>query len=169
MDILKTAVLWAKAEMVSSAFFAIFAIVFLAASFGFWQVGKTEVARAYVIPTAVAGVLLLILGVGLVVQSYGHTASFPKAYIADATAFVTDELTRTEAVLAQYRSAVFKVIPLSLAVCAVLFVFVTPPIWRACLVSAMSMLLVILMVDTNAIARLSDYKATLLEAQETTP
>lgn len=169
MDILKTAVLWAKAEMVSSAFFAIFGILFLVASFGFWQVGKTDVARAYVIPTAVAGVLLLILGVGLVVQSYGHTASFPKAFTADASAFVTDELTRAEAVLAQYRNAVFKVIPLCLAVCAVLFVLMSPPIWRACLVSAMSMMLVILGVDTNAIARLSDYKAALLEAQETNP
>ncbi|MGP6086327.1 hypothetical protein [Antarctobacter jejuensis] len=69
MDILKTATDWAKAEVFSSSFFILFGAAFLVASFGFWHMGKTDMAKAYVIPTLVAGGLLLILGGGLVYGS----------------------------------------------------------------------------------------------------
>jgi hypothetical protein len=65
MDILKTATDWAKAEVFSIAFFILFGIGFVAAGIGFWQLGKTDLARAYIIPTLVAGALLLIIGFGL--------------------------------------------------------------------------------------------------------
>ena len=41
MEILKTATDWAKTEVFSSAFFIIFGVVFVLASIGFWQMGKT--------------------------------------------------------------------------------------------------------------------------------
>ncbi|MEQ8714253.1 MAG: hypothetical protein RIC80_14625, partial [Cyclobacteriaceae bacterium] len=65
MEILKTAIEWAKAEVFSTRFFIYFAILFLAASVGFWQLGKTEIARAYIIPMLIAGALLLTIGLGL--------------------------------------------------------------------------------------------------------
>lgn len=65
MDILKAATDWAKAELFSTPFFMLFGLAFLVASLGFWQLGKTDIARAYIIPTLVAGSLLLIIGVGL--------------------------------------------------------------------------------------------------------
>ncbi|MGB3616752.1 MAG: hypothetical protein WBA12_01420 [Catalinimonas sp.] len=65
MDILKASIDWAKAELLSTPFFVLFGIAFVAASFGFRQLGKTEMARAYVIPMLVAGALLMIIGVGL--------------------------------------------------------------------------------------------------------
>ena len=65
MDILKTATDWAKAEIFSSSFFIVFGALFVAVSIGFWQLGKTDLAKAYVIPTLVAGVLLMIIGLGL--------------------------------------------------------------------------------------------------------
>lgn len=46
MDLLKAAIEWTKAEMVSSAFFAAAGIVFLLSSYGFWQLGKTDMAKA---------------------------------------------------------------------------------------------------------------------------
>ncbi len=46
MDILKIALDWAKAELVSTSFFMIVGIVFILTSFGFWQYGKTDLARA---------------------------------------------------------------------------------------------------------------------------
>ena len=58
MDILKTAMDWAKADVFSSTIFIIFGIVFIAASLGFWQLGKTEIAKAYIIPGMVAGLCL---------------------------------------------------------------------------------------------------------------
>ena len=39
IDILKTATDWAKAEMMSSGFFAICGILFILISLGFWQMG----------------------------------------------------------------------------------------------------------------------------------
>ena len=69
MDILKTATDWTRAEVLSSAFFIVFALAFLLSSLGFWQMGRTDMARAYVAPMLVAGGLLLALGGGLLVQS----------------------------------------------------------------------------------------------------
>ena len=70
MGILKTATDWAKAEIFSSSFFIVFGVLFVAVSIGFWQLGKTDLAKAYIIPTAVAGVLLLTIGIGLVYTNY---------------------------------------------------------------------------------------------------
>jgi len=47
MDILKAATEWARAELVSTPFFMLFGVLFMATSVGFWQLGKTEMARAY--------------------------------------------------------------------------------------------------------------------------
>ena len=61
MDILKASTDWAKSELFSTPFFVLFGVLFIAASIGFWQLGKTEMAKAYIIPTLVAGVLLRLL------------------------------------------------------------------------------------------------------------
>ena len=50
MDILKAATDWAKAEVFSSMFFIFFAILMLLGSLGFYGIGKTAMAKAYVIP-----------------------------------------------------------------------------------------------------------------------
>lgn len=62
MELLKLATEWAKEEVFSTRFFMLFAILFLIASIGFWQLGKTDLAKAYVIPTLVSGLLLLTIG-----------------------------------------------------------------------------------------------------------
>jgi cytochrome oxidase assembly protein ShyY1 len=64
MELLKLAIDWAKTEIFSSTFFVVFGILFLLASLGFWQFGKTDLAKAYIIPSLVAAVLLLIIGSG---------------------------------------------------------------------------------------------------------
>ncbi len=64
MDILKAATNWAKDELFSTPFFILFGVVFLVASLGFWQLGKTDLARAYIIPTLVAGLMLMTIGLG---------------------------------------------------------------------------------------------------------
>lgn len=62
MELLKLATEWTKEEVFSTRFFMLFAILFLIASIGFWQLGKTDLAKAYVIPTLVSGLLLLTIG-----------------------------------------------------------------------------------------------------------
>ena len=78
MEILKIAVDWVKSEVFSSRFFILFAIGLLIASIGFWQLGKTEIARTYVIPTLVAGVLLLAVGIGIFYANKSRITSFER-------------------------------------------------------------------------------------------
>ena len=75
MELLKFATEWAKSEVFSSRFFILFALLFLSASIGFWQLGKSEIAKAYVIPTLVAGLFLLAVGVGIFL--YKQIAGYP--------------------------------------------------------------------------------------------
>lgn len=157
MDILKAATDWTRAEMVSSSFFALAGVMFLLASLGFWHVGKTEMARAFVVPCLVAGALLLALGVGIFTQSYGRLTSFPLAHDADAAGFLASELARVEAVTAQYRVAVFLVMPLIIAAGAILILFLSAPVWRASLITVIAMLAVVMIVDATANARLAAY------------
>ena len=112
MDILKLATEWAKAEVFSTRFFIFFAVAFLLASLGFWQLGKTEIARAYIIPTLVTGTILLIIGSGLLYTNIQRVSQFETAYNEDRTAFVASEFERIEKALNEYRTIVFKAIPI---------------------------------------------------------
>ena len=157
---------WAKAEVFSSAFFILFGVVFLLTTIGFWQLGKTELAKAFVIPTLVAGVLLLIIGIGLVYSNQSRIASFPAAYESDASAFLQSEITRAEKTTAEYQTAVFKVIPIIIVVAALLFLFIDKPVWRAISSTTIAMMVVILLVDTNANARIQDYHEQLISGEK---
>jgi len=96
MDILKAATDWAKAELFSTPFFILFGVLFMVASLGFWQLGKTEMARAYIIPTLVAGALLTIIGLGLFFTNKSRITEFENAYNNDALTFVEAELVRAD-------------------------------------------------------------------------
>ncbi|MBT8301863.1 MAG: hypothetical protein KJO63_11055 [Maribacter sp.] len=166
MDILKVATDWAKAELFSTPFFILFGVVFLAASLGFWQLGKTDMAKAYIIPTLVAGTLLTIIGLGLFFTNKSRIVQFEKAYHADASAFVASELKRTEATLKEYKTIVFTAIPLIIVACALILFLVNTPIWRACMITTMAILVVILLIDGTAHARIDDYNKQLLQAEQ---
>ena len=162
MDILKTATDWAKAEVFSSTFFILFGIMFVAASIGFWQLGKTDMAKAYIIPTLVAGSLLLAIGLGIFFTNKSRVSSFTTANNSDAPAFVVSEIARVEQSSNEYRTIVFKIIPLIIVVFALLIIFINTPIWRAISITTIAMMVVILVIDSNANARLEVYKEQLV-------
>ena len=60
MGILKIAIEWAEDEVFSSWVFILFGILFVVASAGFWQLGKTEMAKAFINPMLVSGALPLV-------------------------------------------------------------------------------------------------------------
>ncbi|MGR3810289.1 hypothetical protein [Jiulongibacter sp. NS-SX5] len=161
MDILKKATEWAKAELFSTPFFVLFGLGFLAASLGFWQLGKTEIARAYIIPTAVAGALLVTIGLGLYFTNKSRIKQFEIAHSADASAFIQSEIDRAEATLKEYQNIVFRTIPLIIATCALIIFFVDKPIWRASMITTIAMMAVILLIDGTAQARIAEYKTEL--------
>ncbi len=162
MDILKTATDWAKAEVFSAQFFIFFGILFLVASFGFRQLGKTEIAKAFFIPNLVAGILILAVGLGIFFANKSRVNSFTKAYNQDKMAFVQSEISRTEQSMKEYRTIVFKIIPIIIIVACLLIIFVDKPIWRASCTTIIAMMVVILLVDNNANARIENYHEQLL-------
>lgn len=165
MDILKASTDWAKSELFSTPFFILFGVVFIVSSFGFWQLGKTELARAYIIPTLVAGVLLLIIGLGLFFNNKSRITQFERDYNTNASAFVESELERTESTLKEYKNVVFTAIPLIIAVCALVIFFVNTPNWRASMITTIAMLVVILLIDGTASARIDAYQKQLLSVE----
>ncbi|MEL6593453.1 MAG: hypothetical protein AAFQ87_11905 [Bacteroidota bacterium] len=166
MDILKAATDWARAELFSTPFFILFGLIFIGASLGFWQLGKTEMARAYIIPSLVAGSLLLIIGLGLFFTNKSRIPQFKAAYESDASAFVASEIKRAEATLKEYKNVVFTAVPIIITICALVLMFVKTPIWRASMITVIAMLVVILLVDGTAHARIDAYHQQLLSAEK---
>jgi ABC-2 type transport system permease protein len=164
MDILKTSTDWAKAELWSNGFFALFGVMFVVASLLFWSRGETDMAKAFVLPMFVAGVLMLILGGGLFYGSWKYWAGFGPAIAEDGAGFIASEIERVDRTKGQYGTAVFKVMPLMIAAAAVLIVFVHSPGWRAAFITANVFLGLIMLIDSNANARLEAYKETLVSA-----
>lgn len=161
MDILKTATDWAKAEVFSSQFFILFGIVFLIACLGFWQLGKTDLAKAYLFPTMVAGILLLAVGVGLYYTNHTRISSFEIAYSNDASAFVQSEIVRAEKTMDEFNTIVFKIIPFIIVVAALLIIFIDIPIWRAICTTTIAMMIVVILIDINSNARIEIYHEQL--------
>lgn len=161
MDILKSATTWAKSELFSTPFFVFFGFAFILASIGFWQLGKTEIARAYIIPTLVAGLLLSTIGLGLFFTNKARLANFETAYNDNPTEFVKLEIERAEATIKEYKNIVFTAIPLIIIACTIIIMFIDKPIWRASAVTTIAMLTVILLIDGTASARIESYHKEL--------
>ena len=166
MDILKTATDWARDEVFSSQFFILFGILFVLASIGFWQMGKTDTAKAFIFPALVAGILLLTIGLGLFFTNKSRITSLSTAYHNDASAFVKSEITRAEKTMKEYQTIVFKIIPIIIIVAALLIVFMDKPIWRAIGITTIAMMVVIISIDTNANARIEVYNKQLELVEE---
>ena len=166
MDILKTALDWTKAEMFSSTFFALFGVAALLASYCFWQFGKTDTAKAYIIPLLVVGGLLVILGVGLVISNQIRLSNFPVSFEADSAAFLASEIARADKTVNGYETAIYRALPLIALISAGLLLFVRTPIWQASLVATLAMMAIILLIDTNAHTRMVDYKDQLQQLEQ---
>ena len=166
MDILKVSTDWVKSELFSTPFFILFGVLFILASVGFWQSGKTDMARAYIIPTLVAGSLLMTIGLGLFFTNRSRITQFEVAYHQNALVFVESELARAKSTLKEYQIIVFKVIPFIIAVCALVIIFIDKPIWRASMITTIAMMIVILLIDGTAHARIADYNKQLVLVQK---
>ena len=163
MDILEASTDWARAELLSNGLFLLFGTMFVVGGLCLSRQGGTEMARAFVVPTLVAGVLLVILGGGLLFGTWKHLSGFDAAIARDAAGFVAAETARVEATMAQYATAVFSVMPVMTAVFALMIVVLHGPGWRAALITAIVFLGVVMLVDSTARARLAAYKDRLLQ------
>lgn len=161
IEILKLATEWAKAEVFSARFFIFFALLFFAASIGFWQLGKTDIAKAYIYPTLVAGIFLMAVGVGLFFTNKARVSSFAAAYEQNPAEFVQSEIARSNKSIGEYSTIVFKIIPFIIIAAALLILFVDKPLWRAIGITTIALMVAILLVDSNANERIKAYKSQL--------
>ena len=72
------------------------------------------------------------------------------------------EIIRTEKTMNEYQTIVFKIIPLIIVIATLLIVFVKKPNWRAISITTIAMMVVILLVDNNANARIEAYNKQLV-------
>ena len=162
MDLLNLSTEWAKNEVFSTRFFILFAILFFIASMGFWQLGKTDLAKAYTIPTSIAATLLLIIGLGLFYTNKSRIRQFNEEYNTNSISFYESELKRTESTLKEYK-VVFKVIPILIIIAALLILFFNSTTIRAISITTIAMLIIVLLIDGTAHSRLEFYNKSLKE------
>ena len=103
----------------------------------------------------------MIIGLGLVFTNKSRITQFETAYNKDAASFVESELVRVESTLKEYRTIVFKAIPFIIVVAALLIVFMDKPVWRASAITTIAMMVVILLIDGTAKARIDAYNEEL--------
>ena len=142
MDLLSLSTEWAESEVFSTRFFILFAILFFITSLGFWQLGKTDLAKAYIIPTSVAAILLLIIGLGLFYTNKSRIKQFNEEYNSNSISFYESEIKRTEATLKEYK-VVFNVIPILIIVAALLILFFDSTTIRAISITTIATLIIV--------------------------
>jgi ABC-2 type transport system permease protein len=165
MNILKLSTDWAKAEVFSAKIALLLSLIFFLASIGFWQLGKTAMAKAFVWPMLVAGILVVVVSAGLYFTNKPRITQFETAYNTDAKAFVQVETERT-AKSQNDLALVFKVLPLIIIAAALLIIFVNKPLWRAIGITTIALMTLLMFIDSNTNARNTTYHQHLLAEKQ---
>lgn len=165
MDILKASTDWARAEVFSAKISLLLSLLFFLAALGFWQLGKTSMAKALVWPMLVAGVLTAAVSAGLYFANKPRITQFEAAYNSGAKTFVQTETERT-AKSKHDLALVFKVLPLIIIAAALLIVFVNTPLWRAIGITTIALMTVLMFIDSNTSARNNAYHQQLLAEKQ---
>ena len=160
MDILKLSTDWARAEVFSAKISLLLSLLFFIAAIGFWQLGRTAMAKAFVWPMLVAGVSIVAVSAGLYFANKPRITQFETAYHTDAKAFVQTEIQRT-AKSQNDLALVFKVLPLIIIAAALLIMFVNTPLWRAIGITTIALMTVLMFIDSNTGARNTEYHQQL--------
>ncbi len=165
MDILKVGTDWAKAEVFSAKIILLLGLLFFLSALGFWQLGRTAMARAFVWPILVSGVLIVAVSAGLYFANKPRVTQFETAYATDPKAFVQMETKRT-AKSQKELALVFKVLPLIIIAAALLVMFVNTPLWRAIGITIISLMTLLMFIDSNTDARNTAYHQRLLAEEK---
>ena len=165
MDILKASIDWAKAEVFSAKISLLFTFLFFLTSLGIWLLGKTAMAKAFVWPLLVAGILLAAVSAGLYFANKPRVTQFETAYNANANVFVQTETDRT-AKSQNDLALVFKVLPLIIIAAALLIMLVNTPLWRAIGITTIALMTMLMFIDSNTGARNTTYHRQLLAEKQ---
>jgi hypothetical protein len=167
MDILKISTDWAKAEVFSAKIVLLLSLLFFFIAIGFWQLGKTDMAKAFVWPMLVSGILLIAVSAGLYFANNPRITQFETAYNTDVKTFIQKETERTTKSQNDL-ALVFKVLPLIIIVAALVIVFVNIPLWRAIGITVIALMTILMFIDSNTNARNTEYHQRLLTEKQWT-
>lgn len=156
---------WAKAEVFSAKISLLLALLFFLASLGFWQLGKTAMAKAFVWPMLAAGVLMAAVSAGLYFANSPRVIQFEAAHNTNAKVFVQTETDRT-AKSQNDLALVFKVLPLIIIAAALLIMLVNTPLWRAIGITTIALMTILMFIDSNTGARNTAYHQQLLAEKQ---
>jgi len=160
MDILKLSTDWAKSEVFSAKIVWLFSAIEIGTALGFWQLGRTTMAKAFVWPMLLTGLFLLAVGAGLYFANKPRIQRFETEYHHNPDTFIKEEIQRT-AVSQKQLALVFRILPaiIMLAALAIMFLPVFP--WRAAAITIIIAAAFLMIVDSNTEARNNAYHTQL--------
>jgi Flp pilus assembly protein TadB len=160
MDILKSSIEWAKAEVLSAKIVWLFSTIEIISAIGFWYFGKTAMAKAFIWPLAVSGLFLIAVGAGLYFANYPRIEQFQKRYATDAKVFTQEEIARTSKSQGELEM-VFKILPVIIFLAAAVIYLIHTPLWRAISIILVITTAFLMIVDGNTDARNTEYQLQL--------
>lgn len=156
MDIVKLSTEWARSEVFSAKIIALLSIVVLLTAVGFFYFGKTQMARAFIIPMLVSGVFLVAVSAGLYFANQPRIEKFEKEFIENPKDFVQKEIQRTEKSNNDFK-LVFQILPLLAIVGSLLIFFLKNPHWKAIGIVLVLLSALLMLIDANTAARNDNY------------
>ena len=156
MDILKLSTDWAKGEVFSAKIVWLFSIIETLAAIGFWHLGRTPMAKAFVWPLLLAGIFIALVGAGLFFANNPRIDQFEKEYRLDPDALVQSEIQRTEKSQSEL-SLVFKILPVVIVLASIVILVMPASIWRAIAIAVIVNAAFLMVVDSNTEARNNIY------------
>src|SRR5258708_11401803 len=140
MDILKVSTDWARAEVFSAKMVTLIGVLFFVVALGFWLFGKTAMAKAFVWPVLVSGVLMIVIAAGLYFTNKPRILSFETAYKNNPDEFIKGEIVRTETSQKDLATIVFLVLPVIVIVAALLSMIVSIPVLPAIRITTIALM-----------------------------
>jgi ABC-2 type transport system permease protein len=160
MDLLKLSTDWAKAEIFSAKIVWLFSLILIATAVGFWYLGKTSMAKAFVWPILISAILLIVIAGGLFYANKPRVTEFEQAYQNNPGSFLQQELIRTAKSNNDF-AVVFKVLPVLLIAAGLLILFLPSTRWRSIGITLGFLAVFLMALDSNTAARNEQYREQL--------
>jgi hypothetical protein len=161
MDIVKLSTDWAKAEVFSGKMIWLFSILYILTAIGFWYLGRSAMAKAFVWPLLISGIFLVSVGAGLFFTNKPRIEKFQKEYHQNSSDFIDREVKRTAKSQKQLK-LVFRILPRIVIIGALIILFLPGSVqWRAIGVVLVATTAFLMVVDSNTDARNTLYHIQL--------
>jgi len=157
MEIIKAVTEWAKAEIVSSIFFMLFGLGYILGSIGLWKFGNTQLMKALIIPLFIAGGLLFSAGMSFYFSNKSKLSNFEKEYKENPSAMIHSEITRTEGLISTYEKVALKFFPAIILLALIVLFLIPKPMVKAICIAIIAFLLVLVLLDSQALKRVKTY------------